>query len=71
MQSRRAHSTTSMFKFLLILALGIAMGYFYGFNDAQTNEKHIAERFVDRIGGDSKENMRSDADAIGRSVTGK
>ena len=60
-----------MFKFLLILALGIAMGYFYGFNDAQFNEKHIAERFVDRIGGDNKESVRSDADAVGRSVNDK
>ena len=57
-----------MFKFLLILALGIAMGYFSGFNDAQINEKHIAERFIDALGG---EGLKSDADGLGRTMTGK
>ncbi len=52
-----------MFKFLLILALGIAIGYGYGWRDAQTNTKHVAERIVERIGGDNKENFSGDVDA--------
>lgn len=71
MQARRAHSTTPMFKFLLILALGIAMGYFYGFNDAQMNDRHIAERLLDRLSDEEPPSTRSDADAISRSVNRK
>ena len=60
-----------MFKFLLILALGIAIGYSYGWKDAQVHEKNVAERMVDRIGGDNKDMLSSDADATTRSVVGK
>ena len=60
-----------MFKFFLILALGIAIGYGYGWKDAQVNEKNVAERMVDRIGGDTKGKMGSDADATTRDVVGK
>jgi hypothetical protein len=60
-----------MFKFLLILGLGIAIGYGYGWKDAQSHEKNVAERFVDQIGGDTKDNMRSDTDAKMRAVEGK
>ena len=52
-----------MFKFLLILAVGVALGYGYGWRDAQTHTKHIAERVVDRIGGDNKENFSGDIDS--------
>lgn len=51
-----------MFKFLLILGLGIAIGYGYGWKDAQVHEKHVAERIVERIGGDNKENFSGDVD---------
>jgi hypothetical protein len=60
-----------MFKFLFILALGVAIGYGYGWKDAQLHEKNVAERLVDRIGGDNKNSMSSDADATTRAVVGK
>ncbi len=60
-----------MFKFVLILALGITLGYGYGWKDAQVNEKNVAERLIDRVGGDNKSKMGSDADATTRSVVGK
>ena len=60
-----------MFKVLLLIGIGVAIGYGYGWKDAQLHEKNIAERLVDRIGGDNKENMRSDADATTREVVGK
>lgn len=60
-----------MFKFLLLIGFGVAIGYGYGWKDAQLHEKNIAERFVDGIGGDSKTNMHSDADATTRAVVGK
>ena len=52
-----------MFKFLIILSLGIAIGYGYGWRDAQTHEKHIAERLIARVGGDNKENFNGNIDA--------
>ncbi len=70
----RQHSEqliSDMFKLILLLSIGVAIGYGYGWKDAQLHEKNIAERFVDGIGGDSKANMRSDADALTRSVVGK
>lgn len=60
-----------MFKFFFILALGIAIGYGYGFKDAQVNEKHVAERLLSRISGDSTELSRSDADGKLRNMSGK
>jgi hypothetical protein len=52
-----------MFKFLLILALGVAIGYGYGWKDAQTHEKTVAERVIDRIGGETRSRMGNDVDA--------
>lgn len=51
-----------MFKLLLILAVGIAIGYNYGWNDAQINAKNVAERVVDRIGGANRDNQKAGAD---------
>lgn len=53
-----------VFKFILILALGVAIGYSYGWQDAQVHEVHIAERFVQQIGGGVK-------DDVGGSVDGR
>lgn len=60
-----------MFKFFAILVLGIAIGYGYGWKDAQVNVKNVAERVVDRIGGETKDRMSSDADKTTRDVVGK
>lgn len=51
-----------MFKFLLALAVGVAIGYGYGWKDAQVHEKNVAERLVDRIGGESREKVGNDID---------
>jgi len=51
-----------MFKYLLILALGVALGYSYGWKDAQVNEKHIAERMLEGVGGATRERMGNDID---------
>jgi len=60
-----------MYKYLFILAIGIAIGYSYGWKDAQINTQHIAERLVERIGGDNKKNMDADIDAKMRSAEKK
>ncbi len=51
-----------MFKYLLILAVGVAIGYGYGWSDAQSHDQNVAERVVDRIGGETRERMGNDVD---------
>lgn len=51
-----------MLKYLLILAVGVAIGYGYGWKDAQINTRHVAERVLDRIGGESRELVSADID---------
>lgn len=51
-----------MFKLLLLLALGVVIGYHYGWSDAQVNDKRIAERMIDRIGGKTRDAMGNDVD---------
>lgn len=43
-----------MKKLLVSLLLGLAIGYFYGFADAQANDKNIVSRAVERVGGKGK-----------------
>lgn len=57
-----------MFKYLLILALGVAIGYGYGWKDAQVNTRHVAERMLDRIGGESRALVGADVDSQMRAV---
>jgi hypothetical protein len=57
-----------MFKYIAILALGIAIGYSYGWKDAQQHTEHVAERLVARIGGGSRDDVRTDVDAKMRQV---
>ena len=58
-----------MLRFLLVLLLGAALGYAYGFHDAQLHDKSIAGRAVDRVagfGGQAREYSGSNADAVMR-----
>ena len=57
-----------MFKYFFILALGVAIGYGYGWKDAQKNTRHFAERVLDRIGGESRELVSADIDKKMRDV---
>ena len=57
-----------MFKYLFILAIGIAIGYSYGWKDAQMHDKNVAERIVEQIGGDSRTHVSGDIDAQMRAV---
>lgn len=52
-----------MFKFFLALTIGIALGYNYGWNDAQQHEIAVYERVVDRIGGTNRDLLGNDIDA--------
>jgi hypothetical protein len=52
-----------MFRVLLILFVGIAIGYFMGFGDAQTHDKNVIGRTIERIGGSSRDKVGNDIDA--------
>ncbi len=52
-----------MFKLLFILAIGVAIGYGYGWKDAQQHDKNVAERLVEHIGGETRERLGNDVDA--------
>ncbi len=60
-----------MFKYVLILALGVALGYGYGWKDAQVNTVHVAERLIEKIGGETRDRMGNDVDASMRSAEGR
>jgi hypothetical protein len=51
-----------MWKYLLVLVLGLAAGYEFGFNDAKAHSKTIVSRMIDRVGGASRNNVKNDID---------
>ena len=61
--ARADQSHDIMFKFILILGLGVAIGYAYGWKDAHSHELNVAERLVGKIGGASRSMVSGDADA--------
>lgn len=57
-----------MLKIALVLALGLAAGYWWGFNDAQTHSTSVVSRFIDRAGGSTRMEVRSNTDRLMDSV---
>jgi hypothetical protein len=51
-----------MFKFIVILVVGIAIGYFYGFDDAKKHDVTVVERVVGRVGGSTRGKYGTDVD---------
>ena len=43
-----------MFKFLLALVVGLAIGYSYGYKDAKAGRPTVVERVVQRTGGSNR-----------------
>ena len=58
-----------MFKFLLILVVGVAIGYSLGFKDAKKYNRTVIERVVGRVGGKNRgaydTNLDKQAESIG------
>ena len=44
-----------MVKTLLILAVGVAIGYSYGYKDARRHQKTVYERVIDRAGAAARD----------------
>jgi len=51
-----------MKKALLLIVLGLAAGYWLGFNDAQSHDRNVISRLVARAGGGSRDRVRNDID---------
>ena len=50
-----------MFKFAIVLVVGISIGYFYGFDDAKKHDENVVNRVVAQV-GKKGENYRTDVD---------
>lgn len=60
---------------LLLLAVGAAVGYVYGFRDARAHDRNVVERILDRAGGSARGKYNPDVDggadaAVGASTAG-
>lgn len=51
-----------MIRLLLVLAIGILIGYQYGWSDAQVNIKPVAERIADRFTNGARTAVANDPD---------
>jgi hypothetical protein len=51
-----------MFKTLLLICVGLAIGYFAGFSDAQDHTENLGARIIHRVGGDNRERVSTDVD---------
>ena len=49
-------------KYIFILAIGAAIGYGYGFADAQAHKKNVVTRMVERVGGSNRDGFNNDID---------
>jgi hypothetical protein len=52
-----------MMKIVLILAAGVCLGYWLGWDDAQTYSKPIYVRAVEAVGGANRQKVKTDPDA--------
>lgn len=51
-----------MRKVLVLLALGIALGYWLGWTDAQTHQEDLVTRLVNQAGGGARASLKGNAD---------
>ena len=50
-----------MQKFAFALVIGISIGYFYGFDDAQKHDENVVSRVVEKV-GTKGDKYRTDVD---------
>ena len=60
-----------MLKFALVLVAGIAIGYFYGFDDAKKNDDNVVTRVVERVGGSNRGKYNADIDKKMQAAEGR
>lgn len=53
-----------MRKALLLLAIGTALGYTWGWRDAQVNDRDVVSRIISQVGGSTRGELRNDSDHL-------
>jgi hypothetical protein len=53
-----------MRKALVLLAIGVALGYTWGWRDAHINDDDIVTRIVSRVGGSTRGELKNDPDHL-------
>jgi hypothetical protein len=51
-----------VFRFLVLLFVGVAIGYNMGFRDARKHKQPVQERVLERIGGSTRGKYNQDID---------
>ncbi|HEY7878000.1 MAG TPA: hypothetical protein VIC55_07235 [Gemmatimonadaceae bacterium] len=51
-----------MRKVLILLALGVVVGYWWGWTDAQVNQEDVVTRMVNRAGGKTRSSVKANTD---------
>ena len=51
-----------MKKMLFVLVIGVAAGYFVGFDDAKSHRHNVVTRLVHRVGGSNRSRFDNDLD---------
>lgn len=52
-----------MLKLIVILAIGVCVGYFLGFGDAKKHDENVVQRIVGTVGGGTRGAVGNDIDA--------
>jgi len=52
-----------MLRYIVIMVIACCVGYALGFQDAKQNEKDIVTRWVERVGGGTRDQLKTDVDA--------
>lgn len=58
-----------MMKFILLLTVGVAIGYTVGFRDAKVNDRTVVARAIERVGGSNRQNFDNNLDARSEAAT--
>ncbi|HEY0972113.1 MAG TPA: hypothetical protein VGE02_14190 [Gemmatimonadales bacterium] len=53
-----------MLRLLLVLAIGVSLGYMYGFGDAKQHDRNVVTRYLDNVGGKARSYTTNDTDAL-------
>lgn len=56
-------------KLLLILVIGVVLGYFIGFGDAKSHDENFVSRIVHNVGGSTRDKVKNNADSLADSVS--
>lgn len=53
-----------MRKAIVLVALGVALGYTWGWRDAHLNENDVVTRIVSQVGGSTRSELKNDPDRM-------